>query len=112
MHQWDDLQDRDFSFLSAYFAEDPGRVPKGVGKGFLRAWPAKDQFRISMQTPVENPLMTIKKLQPAVSGWRGEKGDGQVGMGPGTGKFHIPGSECLGQGGPFSAEGQPFSPLF
>ena len=62
MYQGDDPQNRGFCFLPAQFAEDPWGVSQGPGKGVPRAWPGKKQFRISMQTPVENHLMTIESF--------------------------------------------------
>jgi len=48
----------------------------------------KSQFRISMQTSVENPLMTIESFNRQFQIGEG-KGSGQVGMGEGSGKFHV-----------------------
>ena len=42
MHQWNDLQNRDLGILPTHFAEDPGEIPRGSGKGFLGAWPAEE----------------------------------------------------------------------
>jgi len=70
MHEWDDLQKRSFSLLPAYFAEDPGEIPKGSGKGVRRARPAKEPVQDFHVDAGRESSHDHRKLQPAVPDWR------------------------------------------
>ena len=72
-----------------------GEFPKILERVSFELGQQKSQFRISMQTPVENPLMTIENFNRQFQIGEEEREAGQVGMGARNGKNHVPCGQCV-----------------
>jgi hypothetical protein len=53
----------------AHFAQNSGGVPKVLERVSFELGQQKGQFRVSMQPPAENPLMTIENFNRHFQGW-------------------------------------------
>jgi hypothetical protein len=91
LHQWDDLQDTvstSYRHVSLKILE---KFPKVLEKVSFELGQQRSQFRISMQPPVENPLMTIESFNRQFQ--VGEKEREAVEWGwnqePGKTMFHV-----------------------